>query len=74
MNLNLTNEELRDMTSNNTSSGFKSKLSCYVSNIMGSAEYWHNVREDLKAITDNKAVPTIFFTFSAADMLWPELY
>lgn len=51
-----------------------SKLSRYVSNITGSAAYRHNVREDLKAIIDNKGVPTIFFTFSAADMHWPELY
>ena len=35
----LTIEELRDMTSNNTSSGFIYKLSRYVSNITGSAAY-----------------------------------
>ena len=28
----------------------------------------------MKAIIDNKGVPTIFFTFSAADMHWPELH
>lgn len=67
-------EELRDMATNNTSSGFMSKLSRYVSNITGSAAYWHKIREDLKAIIDNKGVPTIFFTFSAADMHWPELH
>lgn len=51
-----------------------SKLSRYVSNITGSAAYRHNVREDLKAITDNKGILQFFFTFSAADMHWPELY
>lgn len=62
------------MTSNNTSSVCMSKLSRYVSNITGSAAYRHNVREDLKAITDNKGIVQFFFSFSAADMHWPELY
>ena len=70
----LTIEELRYMATSNTSLTFMSKLSRYVSNITGSAAYWHKVREDLKAIIDNKGVPTIFFTFSAADMHWPELH
>ena len=51
-----------------------SKLSRYVRNITGSAAYRHNVREDLKAITDNKGIPQFFFTFSVAYMHWPELY
>lgn len=51
------------MATNNTSSGFMSKLSRYVGNITGSAAYWHRVREDLKAIIDSKGVPTIFLHF-----------
>lgn len=70
----LTIEELRDMANNNTSVSFMSKLSRYIGNITGSAAYWHKVKEDLKAIIDSKGVPTIFFTFSAADMHWPELH
>ncbi|XP_020897308.2 uncharacterized protein LOC110236158 [Exaiptasia diaphana] len=70
----LTIDELREMANNNTSSGFMSKLSRYIGNVTGSAAYWHRVREDLKAIIDSKGVPTIFFTFSAADMHWPELH
>ena len=70
----LTLEELREMVTNNTISSFMSKLSRYVSNVTGSVAYWHRVREDLKAIIDNKGVPTNFFTFSVADMHWPELH
>ena len=70
----LTIEQLREMASGNSSSVFMSKLSRYVSNITGSSAYWHKVREELKAIIEHKGVPTIFFTFSSADMHWPELH
>jgi hypothetical protein len=56
------------MADANNSSTFMSKLSRYVSNITGSPSYW------LKAIITHKEAPTIFFTFSAADMYWPELH
>ena len=32
------------------------------------------MREDLKAIITTVGTPTIFFTFSSADMHWPDLY
>ena len=32
------------------------------------------MREELKAIITNVGAPTIFFTFSSADMHWPELH
>ena len=32
------------------------------------------MREDLKAIIAYKEAPTIFFTFSSADMHWPQLH
>ena len=70
----LTIEELKDMACNNSSFVFVSKLSRYVGNITGSSPYWHRVREDLKAIIEHKHAPTIFFTFSSADMHWPELH
>ena len=62
------------MASNDSSGAFMSKLSRYVSNITGSSVYWYKVREDLKAIIACKGAPTIFFTFSSADMHWPELH
>ena len=51
-----------------------SKVSRYVGNIAGTSSYWDRVREDLKAIITNVRAPTLFFTFSSADMHWPELH
>ena len=64
----LTVEELQEMACNNNSSTFMSKLSRYVANITGSSAYWFKVKEDLKAIIEAKGAPTIFFTFSSADL------
>jgi len=41
-----------------------------VANIANKNAYWHSVREDLMT---NTGVST-FFTFSSADMHWPELH
>ena len=49
------------------------KVSRYVANISGTNVYWHKVK-DLKAIVTTVGTPTIFFTFSSADMHWPELH
>ena len=70
----LTVDELRQMATSNNSSAFFSKISRYVANIAGSKAYWYKVREDLKAIITTVGTPTIFFTFSSADMHWPELH
>ena len=53
---------------------FLSKISRYLSNITGSNAYWHKAKEDLKAIISHAGPPTFFFTFSSADMHWPELH
>ena len=45
-----------------------------VGNIAGTNAYWNRVREDLKAIITSVGAPTLFFTFSSADMHWPELH
>ena len=70
----LTIDELREMACSDKSSSFMSKLSRYVANITGSSAYWYKIREDLKAIILAKGAPTIFFTFSSADLHWPELH
>lgn len=70
----LTIEQLHEMRSNNDSTNFMTKLSRYVANITGSNAYWHKRRDELKSIITTKGVPTIFFTFSSADMHWPELH
>lgn len=36
--------------------------------------YWFKARENLKAIISSAGPPTLFFTFSSADMHWPELH
>ena len=71
----LTVEELQvEMACNHNSSTFMSKLSRYVANITGSSAYWYKVKEDLKAIITTKSALTILFTFSSADLFWPELH
>ena len=70
----LTAEELRQMATSNNTSMFISKISRYLSNITGSNAYWHKAKEDLKAIIAHAGAPTFFFTFSSADMHWPELH
>ncbi len=51
-----------------------SKVSRYIGNIAGTNAYWNRVREELKAIITSVGAPTLFFTFSSADMHWPELH
>ena len=67
-------EELREMALSNSSDVFMKKVSRYVANIPGTNSYWKKVRENLKAIISKKGPPTMFFTFSSADMHWPELH
>ena len=62
------------MAANNNTSVFISKISRYLSNITGSNAYWHKAKEDFKAIIAHAGAPTFFFTFSSADMHWPELH
>ena len=70
----LTIDQLHEMASNNSSTVFMKKLSRYVGNITGSNAYWRKKRDELKSIITTKGAPTIFFTFSSADMYWPELH
>ena len=70
----LTTEELQQMAFNNNANAFLSKISRYLSNITGSNAYWYKAKEDLKAIISHTGPPTFFFTFSSADMHWPELH
>ena len=70
----LTIDELKRMAASNNCTAFMSKVSRCVANIPGTNAYWHKVREELKAIVSNKGAPTFFFTFSSADMHWPELH
>lgn len=51
-----------------------SKVSRYVGNIAGTNAYWNRGRDDLEAIITSVGAPTLFFTFSSADIHWPELH
>ena len=62
------------MATSNNSNTLISKISRYVANIAGSNAYWYKVREDLKAIITTLGTPTLFLTFSSADMPWPDLH
>ena len=70
----LTVEELQQLAADNNANVFVSKLSRYLSNITGSNAYWHKAKEDLKAIISHVGAATFFFTFSSADMHWPDLH
>ena len=70
----LTIDELREMAASNNANVFMSKVSRYVGNIAYTNAYWNRVREELKAIISSVGAPTLFFTFSSADMHWPELH
>ncbi|CAB4010673.1 ATP-dependent DNA helicase PIF1, partial [Paramuricea clavata] len=70
----LTIDELKDMAMSNNSAALISKVSRYVGNIAGRNAYWNKVKEELKAIITSVGAPTLFFTFSSADMHWPELH
>ena len=70
----LTIDELREMAASNNANVFTSKVSRYVGNIAGTNATWNRVRRELKAIITTVGVPTSFFTFSSADMHWPELH
>ena len=70
----LTIDELGNMAVSNTANVFLSKVSRYVGNIAGTNSYWNKVRDELKAIITNVGAPTLFFTFSSADMHWPDLH
>ena len=65
---------MREMATSNSANVFMSKVSRYVGNIAGTNAYWNRVREELEAIITSVGAPTLFFTFSSADMHWPELH
>ena len=70
----LTGEELQNLSNDGMGNTLISKISRYVGNITGTNSYWRKVRDDLKAIITHVGAPTFFFTFSSADMHWPDLH
>ena len=70
----VTIEQLREMGSHHASTNFMTKILRYVGNITGSNAYWQKRQNELKSIINTKGAPTIFFTFSSADIHWPQLH
>ena len=62
------------MATSDNSKAFMSKISRYIANVPGTNAYWHKLRKGLKTIATAVGTPTFFFTFSFADMHWPELH
>lgn len=51
-----------------------SRVSYYAKQIRGTRAYWYTRLKELIAMVKQLGPPTIFFTLSAADLQWPELY
>ena len=71
---NLTTEELRQMVGQMTANHLMNRVQHYVAKIQGTKQYWHQRYQELKALITQKGAPTFFFTVSAADNYWPDLY
>ncbi|KAI3934810.1 hypothetical protein MKW98_026218 [Papaver atlanticum] len=69
----LTIEKIREMVSSGDSS-----LACHVAycaqQMRGCRVYWYSRLKELISMVNQLGPPTIFFTLSAADLQWPELY
>ena len=50
------------------------RMSMYASNIAGSNSYLYKKRKELEALFESKGMPTLWFTFSAADNHWLDLH
>lgn len=62
------------MAANNSANVSLSKMSCYLANINRPNAYWFKAKENSKATISSVGPSTFFFTFSSADMHWPELH
>ena len=70
---NMTMEELKQMVNSMSANQMVNRLQRYVSKVQGTNQYWYQRLQELLALIEQKGCPTFFFTFSAADMHWPDL-
>ncbi len=70
---NMTMEELKQMVNSMSANQMVNRLQRYVSKVQGTNQYWYQRLQELVALIEQKGCPTFFFTFSAADMHWPDL-
>ena len=52
---------------------FSNRVLHYASTLCGTRQYWFKQRSQLLSMVDTLGLPTIFFTYSAADLQWPKL-
>ena len=71
---NLTLEDLQQMLMSDSYEIVMKKLLRYAKNVTGTNAYWHEAKEQLKAIISQMGPPTIFWTLSCADLHWPEFH
>ena len=50
------------------------KVLCYNSSLRSTKSYWFARSKELQDMVKQLGAPTLFFTLSAADIQWPELY
>ena len=70
---NMTMEELKQMVNSMSANQMVNRLQRYVSKVQGTNQYWYQRLQELLALIEQKGCHTFFFTFSAADMHWPDL-
>lgn len=74
------NSELRNMSADQLKEALLqnpvlyNKVLCYNSNLRSTCSYWHARSKELEAMVKQLGPPTLFFTLSAADLQWPELF
>ena len=70
---NMTMEELKQMVNSMSANQMMNRLQRYVSKVQGTNQYWYQRLQELLALIEQKGCSTFLFTFSAADMHWPDL-
>ena len=74
---NLTGEEIQEIITSRDSNklkGILARMQMYTGNITGSDAYFARERRKLESLFDCKFMPTIWWTFSAADNHWYDLH
>lgn len=69
---NLTEEEVKHKLINEPS--FIKSILAYNQNVRSTSNYWYARSRELLNMIETIGPPTIFFTLSAADLFWPEIF
>ena len=69
---NMSVEELKDKIKSNPK--FMDNISAANQNLRGTTAYWNARTQEVLAMIDELGSPHFFFTLSAADEFWPEMY